>query len=161
VRLEFDVTEASDRVNNGELLVLLWEKMPVSIVENTSDYVVLAVKVPLSATMLESEENIQTALNEAGTIASGVALEQYDTSGEPLEVEGRTWTSKGALAKTYQTPYGAVEVKRHVYQSSEGGATYCPLEVDSRVIVTSTPRFAKQIAHKYAEMSLVTVLGKD
>lgn len=127
--------------------------MAVSILENTSEYVVLAVKIPLSETMLESEENIQTALNEAGTIASGVALAQYDTDGEPIAVEGRTWTSKGALAKTYQTPYGAVEVKRHVYQSSAGGATYCPLEVDSRIIVTSTPRLAKQIAHKYAEMS--------
>jgi hypothetical protein len=127
--------------------------MSVSILERTDDYVVLAVKVPFQETMLETEERLQTVLNEAGTVASGEALAQYDTEGEPLEIEGRQWTSKGQLPKTYQTPYGAIEVSRHVYQSSAGGATYCPLEVDSRIIVTSTPRFAKVIAHKYAEMS--------
>jgi hypothetical protein len=127
--------------------------MSVSILERTDEYVVLAVKVPFSGSMLETEEGIQAVLNEAGTIASGEALQQYDTDGSPIEIEGRQWTSKGTLPKTYQTPYGAIELLRHVYQSSAGGATYCPLEVDSRIIVTSTPRFAKQIAHKYAEMS--------
>lgn len=127
--------------------------MSVSILERTDEYVVLAVKIPFSETMLETEAGIQTVLNAAGTMASGEALQQYDTEGEPLEIEGRQWTSKGALPKTYQTPYGAVAVSRHVYQNSAGGATYCPLEVDSRIIVTSTPRFAQQVAHKYAEMS--------
>ena len=115
--------------------------------------VVLTVKIPFSGSMLETEEGIQTILNEAGTIASGEALQEYDTDGSPIEIAGRQWTSKGTLPKTYQTPYGAIEVLRHVYQSSAGGVTYCPLEVDSRIIVTSTPRFAKQISHKYAEMS--------
>ncbi len=127
--------------------------MSVSILERTDDYIVLSVKVPFRDTMLETEESIQTVLNEAGTVASGEALAQYDTDGEPLEIAGRSWTSKGQLPKTYQTPYGAIEVWRHVYQSSAGGVTYCPLEMDSRIIVTSTPRFAKVIAHKYAEMS--------
>lgn len=127
--------------------------MSVAILEQTEDYVVLAVKIPFRETMLETEASIQTLLNEAGTVASGEALALYDTDGEPLAIEGRLWTSKGQLPKTYQTPYGAIEVCRHVYQSSAGGVTYCPLEVDSRIIVTSTPRFAKMIAHKYAEMS--------
>jgi hypothetical protein len=127
--------------------------MSVSILERTDEYVVLTVKIPFSGSMLETEEGIQTILNEAGTIASGEALQEYDTDGSPIEIAGRQWTSKGTLPKTYQTPYGAIEVLRHVYQSSAGGVTYCPLEVDSRIIVTSTPRFAKQISHKYAEMS--------
>lgn len=127
--------------------------MSVSILEQTEDYVVLAVKIPFRDTMLETEASIQTVLNEAGTVASGEALALYDTDGEPLEIGGRLWSSKGQLPKTYQTPYGAIEVCRHVYQSSAGGVTYCPLEVDSRIIVTSTPRLAKMVAHKYAEMS--------
>jgi hypothetical protein len=127
--------------------------MSVSVLEQTDEYIVLAVKVPFQKTMLETEAQIQTVLNEAGTVASGAALSQYDTDGSPVEIAGRLWTSKGSLAKTYQTPYGAIEVSRHVYQSSAGGMTYCPLEVDSRIVVTSTPRFAQQIAHKYAEMS--------
>jgi hypothetical protein len=45
-----------------------------------------------------------------------------------------------------------------VYQTSTGGTTFCPLEVDARIILTSTPRLAKQISHKYAEMSSVRVV---
>jgi len=63
------------------------------------------------------------------------------------------WTSKGRQPKTYQSPYGKVPIERHVYQTSQGGTTFCPLEQDARIIGTSTPRFAKQISHKYSEMS--------
>ena len=103
--------------------------------------------------MLASEERIQTELNAAGVLASGKALEQFDTDGSPLEMGGVVYTSKGRQPKSYQSPYGKVSLERHVYQSSAGGVTYCPLEVDGRIIVTSTPRFAQQISHKYVEMS--------
>lgn len=36
------------------------------------------------------------------------------------------------------------------YQRSGGGKTYCPLEREVRIIVTSTPRFAKQVCSKLA-----------
>jgi hypothetical protein len=108
--------------------------------------------------MLETEAVIQSVLNEAGTLASGEALKQFDTDGSAIEMEGQSWTSKGALPKIYHPPYGAVEILRHVYQSSAGGATYCPLERQARIIGTSTPRFAQQISHKYAEMSSVRLV---
>ena len=133
--------------------------MVASIVEKTSEFVTIQFTVPLSGSFLETEETIQSVLNEAGTLASGEALKQFDTDGAPIVVNEQTWTSKGALPKTYQTPYGTVEILRHVYQSSAGGATYCPLEVEARIIVTSTPRFAKQISHKYAEMSSVRLVA--
>ncbi|NJL37952.1 MAG: hypothetical protein HC899_15350 [Leptolyngbyaceae cyanobacterium SM1_4_3] len=66
---------------------------------------------------------------------------------------------KGHCLKPYQTPYGIVEINRHVCQSSSSGTTLCPLEVDGRVIVTATPRFAKQISHKYAEMSSLRLVA--
>jgi hypothetical protein len=44
-------------------------------------------------------------------------------------------------------------VDRHVYQTAHGGATFCPLERDARIVLTSTPRFAQQVSHKYAEMA--------
>ncbi len=65
----------------------------------------------------------------------------------------RNGQAKGNNPRLIKRPNGAVEIERHVYQSSAGGATFCPLEVAGRVIVPSTPRFAKQISHKYAEMS--------
>ncbi len=51
------------------------------------------------------------------------------------------------------SPYGVATLARHAYQSPEGGPTYCPLDRDARIVVTSTPRFAKIISHKYAEFS--------
>lgn len=128
--------------------------MTASVIARDANSITLEIKIPLSSSsLLESEETIQSVLNEVGTLATGEALKQFDTDGTAVEMGGAIWTSKGALPKTYQTPYGAVEIKRHVYQSSLGGTTFCPLEVDGRVIITSTPRFAKQISHKYAEMS--------
>ena len=61
------------------------------------------------------------------------------------------FTSKGKVEKEYQTPYGASKVSRHVYQRIRGGETFCPLDQKARIIITSTPRFAKQISYKFAE----------
>ena len=129
--------------------------MNTLIIESNEKFVTLQITIPFSNSFLETETKIQSVLNEAGTVASGEALKQLDTNGLPIEVEGTTWTSKGKQPKTYQTPYGSIGIDRHVYQPSTGGTTYCPLEVDARIILTSTPRFAKQISHKYAEMSSV------
>jgi hypothetical protein len=125
-----------------------------SIVERTSNSITVQIQIPLStSSLLDSEESIQAAINEAGTLATGEAIQKFDTNGQKLESAGTKWSSKGKQPKTYQTPYGSVEVFRHVYQSSVGGETYCPLEIDGRIIITSTPKFAKQLSHKYAEMS--------
>lgn len=43
---------------------------------------------------------------------------------------------------------------RHVYQSASGGKTYCPLEVTGRIVMTATPRFAKILSYKYADLGL-------
>jgi hypothetical protein len=37
------------------------------------------------------------------------------------------------------------------------GQTFCPLERESRIVVTSTPRFAKMVAHKFASGASPTV----
>lgn len=132
--------------------------MSASIIDSNTEFVTLQLVIPLQKTFLETEETIQSVLNEAGTLASGEALKQFDTDGSPIESGGMRWTSKGQLPKTYQTPYGMVEIQRHVYQTSDGGKTLCPLEVDARIIITSTPKFAQQISHKYAQMSSVRLV---
>lgn len=132
--------------------------MTATIIQRTTESLTLQITIPLSSSFLDTEETIQSVLNDAGTLASGEALKQFDTDGRAIEMGGMNWTSKGQLPKTYHTPYGTVEVHRHVYQTSAGGTTFCPLEVDARIIMTSTPRLAKQISHKYAEMSSVRVV---
>jgi hypothetical protein len=125
--------------------------MSAVIIERQENAVTIQISIPLSRSMLDTEEAIQTALNQAGVLASGEALKQFDTDGSPLLIGSTRWTSKGQEPMTYQTPYGEVVVPRHTYQTSAGGATFCPLERDARIILTSTPRFAMQISHKYGE----------
>ena len=108
--------------------------------------------------MLESEENLRAALNEAGSLATGKCLEHFDTDGAALALGGERFTSKGRLPKGYQTPYGEVEVKRHVYQTAQGGETFCPLEVSARVVRTATPLFARQAAFKLGVMNSTAAL---
>ncbi|HZC03612.1 MAG TPA: hypothetical protein VE844_20360 [Gammaproteobacteria bacterium] len=75
-------------------------------------------------------------LNEAGCMATGEALKRFDTDGSAILIGGVKWTSKGEEPNYYQTPYGEVEVLRHVYQTSAGGKTFCPLEREARIVVT-------------------------
>jgi hypothetical protein len=125
--------------------------MVACVIERTESSVTIQIQVSLSRSMLETEEGIQQALNEAGVLATTEALKQFDTDGSPIEFGSTRWTSKGQEPKIYQTPYGEASVERHVYQTSSGGATFCPLEREARIIITSTPRFAQQVSFKYAE----------
>src|SRR5947199_14676 len=97
------------------------QTMSAVIVERQENAVTIQISIPLSRSMLDTEEAIQKALNEAGVLASGEALKQFDTDGFPLLIGSTRWTSKGQEPKAYQTPYGEVSVARHVYQQGEGG----------------------------------------
>jgi hypothetical protein len=121
------------------------------LVEVKGSPVKIELTVELSCSLLATEEAIQVALNEAGCIASREALRYFDTDGSPIQIGPEIWRTKGQQPKLYQTPYGEVELARHVYQRSGGGATYCPLERDARIVITSTPRFAKQVSSKLAQ----------
>ena len=110
----------------------------------------IEVTIDLSRSMLTSEENIQQTLNETGCIATAAALKYLDTDGSQINIAGEVMRTKGEQPKAYQTPYGEVVVERHVYQRSGGGKTYCPLEREARIIITSTPLFAKQVSSKLA-----------
>jgi hypothetical protein len=80
-------------------------------------------------------------------------------SRRPITVADTKLTSKGRLPKDYQTPYGVATVRRDVYQSSRGGETFCPLDRAARIVVSPTPRFAKMVAHKYAEFGSARVIA--
>lgn len=132
--------------------------MTASIKSKTETSVTLEITVPLAQSMLQSEENITEALNEAGCLAAEVALKQFDTDGSAIFFGAEKWTSKGTYNKTYQTRWGEASVERHVYQSSRGGRQFCPLEQQARIILTSTPGFAKLVSSKYAELGSSRVL---
>src|SRR3954470_21233340 len=131
--------------------------MPASIVARTANAFTIQVEIPYGPSMLAFEEVIQQRLNEAGVLATTEALQQFDADGAPIQVGDTKLTSKGKLTKEYQTPYGVAPVERHVYQSSRGGKTYCPLDRNARIVVSSTPKFAKMVSHKYAEFGSARV----
>jgi hypothetical protein len=132
--------------------------MPAAIVARTEDAFTVQVEIPYNSSMLDFEEVIQQRLNEAGVLATQEALRRFDADGSPIQVGDSKLTTKGKLKKEYQTPYGVAPVERHVYQSSRGGKTYCPLDSNARIVVSSTPRFAKMVSHKYAEFGSARVI---
>jgi hypothetical protein len=132
--------------------------MIVSIVKQNSESITLQVTIPFNRSMLDSENAIQDAVNKMGCAATGELLKTFDTEGEDIILGAVKMTSKGLTNKCYQTPYGEVEIERYIYQAPVGGATFCPLEREARIILTSTPRFASQISHKMSEMSAPQVI---
>ena len=132
--------------------------MPAAIIARTEATFTIQFEIPYGSSMLDSEEAIQQRLNEAGVLATTEALQRFDADGSPIQVGDTKLTSKGKLKKEYQTPYGVAPVERHVYQSSRGGKTYCPLDSHARIVVSSTPKFAKMVAHKYAEFGSARVI---
>ena len=128
------------------------------LVSMDGDEVVLQVRVKLSGSMMSMEETIQSAVNEVGSFATQEALKRFDATGAAMQIGSIRMTSKGRVFKRYETPYGAVAIARHVYQTSAGGKTYCPLDECARIITSSTPRFAKQVSSKYARLSAQEVM---
>jgi len=127
--------------------------MNATITKRTTTHFTLQIEIPYEYTsMLEAETRIQERINEAGRLATGEALQRFDADGTPITVDGTKLTTKGPVCKTYQTPYGDIEIDRHIYQSSQGGRGYCPLEFRARIIKSATPKCAKMVASKYASM---------
>lgn len=81
------------------------------------------------------------------------ALTRFDATGAPIKTAGIKLTSKGKVAKEYQTPYGTLMLERHVYQTCNGGGTFCPLDDRARIITSSTPKLAQMISNKYATLT--------
>ena len=103
--------------------------------------------------LLEAESNLQRLLNATAVSVMGEMLSCHDTHGEPLQHHRQTWTSKGKSPQTYQCHGGPVTVERHLYQTSEGGATWCPMEDRARILAGTTPHFAGIVTGKYSAQS--------
>ena len=76
--------------------------MSPDIQRNPDNTITVSFTFTPGASMLESELNLQTASNDANALASGECLKRFDTDGSPIEMGGRTLTSKGQAEKTYQ-----------------------------------------------------------
>jgi len=123
------------------------------IISRNGEEITIQFKLKLSGSMLEMEQAIQIGINEAGCVATKEALTKFDSTGAPIQIGSIKMTSKGKVKKEYETPYGTVEIERHVYQTAKGGKVFCPLDDKARIVIHSTPKFAKMITYKYASLS--------
>ena len=122
-----------------------------NITHNSNGSITVSVTIPLQGSMMEMENIILDAVNDVGCVATGVALKRFDTNGSPIIRDGTKLTSRNQDKKKYQTPFGVIEVERHVYQSPKGGKVFCPLEDSAHTIYAATPKFAQQLSHKYSQ----------
>jgi hypothetical protein len=128
--------------------------MHPEVSRNSDGSITLSVTLPAadgSASLLKIEEQIMDALNVLGREAVRHSLGGFDTDGTPVIREQGKWTSKGKVLKIYETSWGEVSFERHLYQTSAGGATWCPFEERARIVGgTATPHLARSLSHKYA-----------
>ena len=119
--------------------------------DGTVTYSITLPQASAKLSMLAQEERLMEALNAVGRAGARHLLSAFDADGQPLRHGARNWTSKGKVAKIYETPWGEVLLERHLYQTSSGGATLCPLEGGARIVGGSaTPHLARSLGHKYA-----------
>jgi len=125
--------------------------MSAAIINRNEKSFTVQVEIPYSNSMLDGEEHLQRGLNEAGSLGTKEVLSQFNTDGSIIEIGGVKLYPHGEREpKEFQSPYGPVVVDRYVYQSSEGGKRFVPLDQDARIVGTSTPKFAKMVSSKYA-----------
>ena len=128
--------------------------MSATILSSCASETQVLVTVQHGQSMLEFEDHLQDQLNIAGRLASGKQLEHLDSDGSPILLGSVKLTSKKKKElKVYESPWGQIPVERYVYQSSKGGKTFCPLDQNARIVVNSTPAFARMVSWKYANMA--------
>lgn len=127
--------------------------MAAKITKRRGSMLTIELSLDLNGSMLDMENHIQEELNKAGCLATVEALKKFDTDGSAILIAKTKLTArKQPASQSYECPYGTVKAERYLYQSNEGGYTYCPLEDGARIVQTATPRYAQIISDKYSRM---------
>ena len=83
--------------------------MPARLIKQKNNRITVEFTIELTGQMLTDEQALQQSLNEAGQIAMAPMIKQFDTSGEPIRVNGVKHTVKNYSPEIYETPYGRFE----------------------------------------------------
>jgi len=103
------------------------------------------------ASFYEGEVQVRDLLKLIGQELTVHLLRSKEVEAPRLEVGGETYYCKAASPGHYQTLYGEVVVSRHLYQTSAGGTTLCPLERNCQLSFSSaTPLLAEVVSFKLA-----------
>jgi len=102
----------------------------------------------------QSEIRVQQIVNNIGKELTREILQSHDIDDKTIERDGQTWYRKEASAGHYQTLYGEVTVSRHLYQTSVGGATRCPMEEACGLSFgAATPLLAETLSFKVSALT--------
>jgi hypothetical protein len=71
--------------------------MAAAVVRRTDTGFTVTVEVPYKGSMLDAEEAIQQAMNEAGVVATEEALRRFDADGPPIRLGPGKFTSMGKV----------------------------------------------------------------
>jgi hypothetical protein len=82
------------------------------IITRKGNELTIQVTVKLSGSLLEMENTILDCCNEIGCLATTEALQEFDTDGNPIKWGDTKMTVRNKDNKTYQTPYGSVQLER-------------------------------------------------
>jgi len=102
----------------------------------------------------QGEQAVQRIVTAVGRALVQELLQSKGVAEPTLEREGQRWYRKEAAAGHYHTLYGEVTVERHVYQTSAGGETCCPLEEECQLsFASATPLLAEVLGFKVSAMT--------
>jgi hypothetical protein len=103
------------------------------------------------ASFYEGEVQVRDLLQLIGQELTLALLRRKAVESPTLDWEGKTYYRKAASPGHYQTLYGEVVLSRHLYQSSAGGPTLCPLGRNCQLrFGSATPLLAEVVSFKLA-----------
>ena len=108
-------------------------------------------KAVQDAGFYEGEATARELLNLIGQELTADLMRCKQVDAQRLVLEGETYYRKQASAGHYQTLYGEITLERHLYQTSAGGQTLCPMEINCQLnFGSATPLLAEVIGFKLA-----------
>ena len=121
--------------------------MSASVIARKPETIVWQIEVPIeSDNMLDLEDGLLRALNEAGQLGTRELLNLFEpTNKKPIVVHQQKWNYKGKVLKRYETLYGCVPMERSVYQGVRGGTTLAPLDHRAGIVGSATPNLPKRL----------------
>jgi len=103
------------------------------------------------AAFYEGEVQVRDLLKLIGQELTVHLLRSKAVDAPTVKWEGETYYRKETSLGHYQTLYGEVVLSRHLYQSSAGGATLCPLEINCQLSFgAATPLLTEVVSFKLA-----------
>ena len=100
------------------------------------------------------EQAVQQLVSTIGRELVRELLQNKRVAEPTLEADGQRWYRKEASIGRYHTLDGEVAVERHLYQTSTGGETRCPLEEACQLsFASATPLLAEVLSFKVSTMT--------